>query len=230
MVAQAFQEIPKSHCIAVAFGLLPMLASWGLQLVDLALRKGGSSLLQAAPKFGEELAIYGLIALSQGALLVSMVRRSGICLQLCRRCPVPGGVPLLQSAFPVGCTKLGIRVIQTWRNSSSSSDLAEKKSQQAKRRGHIADAEQVAEKSKSVLIRGPLPAGESLFSWLLRTQRSLASFGMTIQGIFPQSVKPRATNRFVFPHQRSWQAAEKVVRVVGRDFRHDKTLCPLQGF
>ena len=28
MVAQAFQEIPKSHCIAVAFGLLPMLASW----------------------------------------------------------------------------------------------------------------------------------------------------------------------------------------------------------
>jgi hypothetical protein len=24
MVAQAFQEVPKSHCIAVAFGLLPM--------------------------------------------------------------------------------------------------------------------------------------------------------------------------------------------------------------
>jgi AGZA family xanthine/uracil permease-like MFS transporter len=50
-----------------------MLASWALQLVDLALRKGGSSLLQAAPLFGDELAIYGLIALSQGALLVSMV-------------------------------------------------------------------------------------------------------------------------------------------------------------
>ena len=44
MVAQAFQEVPKSHCIAVAFGLLPMLAVWGLQLVDLALRTGGSSL------------------------------------------------------------------------------------------------------------------------------------------------------------------------------------------
>jgi AGZA family xanthine/uracil permease-like MFS transporter len=73
MVAQAFQEIPKAHCVAVAFGLLPMLASWALQLVDLALRKGGSSLLQAAPLFGDELAIYGLIALSQGALLVSMV-------------------------------------------------------------------------------------------------------------------------------------------------------------
>jgi len=48
MVAQAFQEVPKSHCIAFAFGLLPC---------DLALRKGGSSLLQAAPKFGQELAI-----------------------------------------------------------------------------------------------------------------------------------------------------------------------------
>ena len=85
MVAQAFQEVPKSHCIAVAFGLLPMLASWGLQLVDLALRKGGSSLLQAAPKFGEELAIYGLIALSQGALLVSMLWAAAIAYMLDRR-------------------------------------------------------------------------------------------------------------------------------------------------
>jgi AGZA family xanthine/uracil permease-like MFS transporter len=85
MVAQAFQEVPKSHCIAIAFGLLPMLASWGLQLVDLGLRKGGSSLLEAAPKFGEELAIYGLISLSQGALLVSMVWAAAIAYMLDRR-------------------------------------------------------------------------------------------------------------------------------------------------
>jgi len=85
MVAQAFQEIPKSHCVAVAFGLLPMLASWGLQLVELALRKGGSSLLQAAPKFGDELAIYGLIALSQGALLVSMVWAAALAYMFDRR-------------------------------------------------------------------------------------------------------------------------------------------------
>jgi AGZA family xanthine/uracil permease-like MFS transporter len=85
MIAQAFQEVPKSHCIAVAFGLLPMLASWGLQLVDLALRKGGSSLLQAAPKFGDELPIYGLIALSQGALLVSMIWTAAIAHMLDRR-------------------------------------------------------------------------------------------------------------------------------------------------
>src|ERR1700690_3603135 len=85
MVAQAFQEVPKSHCIAVAFGLIPMLAAWGIQLVDLALRKGGSSLLEAAPKFGQQLAIYGLIALSQGALLVSMVWAAAIAYMLDRR-------------------------------------------------------------------------------------------------------------------------------------------------
>jgi len=85
MVAQAFQEIPKSHCVAVALGLLPMLASWGLQLMDLALRKGGSSLLEAAPKFGDELAVYGLIALSQGALLVSMIWAAALAYMIERR-------------------------------------------------------------------------------------------------------------------------------------------------
>lgn len=73
MVGQAFQEVSKDHCIAVALGLVPMLASWALQLVDLAARKAGSSLFETAPRFGNELAIYGMIALSQGALLVSMV-------------------------------------------------------------------------------------------------------------------------------------------------------------
>lgn len=85
MVAQAFQEVPKSHCIAVVFGLLPMLASWALELVDLALRKAGSSLFEAAPRFGDELAIYGLIALSQGGLLVSMIWAAAIAFMLDRR-------------------------------------------------------------------------------------------------------------------------------------------------
>jgi AGZA family xanthine/uracil permease-like MFS transporter len=85
MVAQAFTEIPKSHAIAVAFGLIPLLASWAVGLVDLALRKGGSSFLQSAPSFGDELPIYGLIALSQGALLVSMVWAAALALMLYRR-------------------------------------------------------------------------------------------------------------------------------------------------
>ena len=99
MVAQAFQEVPKSHCIAVAFGLIPMLASWGLQLVDLALRKGGSGLLDAAPRFGDELPIYGLIALSQGALLVSMVWAAAIAYMLDRRFMHAAGWLLAGSAL-----------------------------------------------------------------------------------------------------------------------------------
>ena len=85
MVAQSFTEIPRSHAIAVAFGLMPLLASWAIGLVDVALRKGGSSFLQAAPSFGDELPIYGLIALSQGSLLVSMVWAAAIAFLLDRR-------------------------------------------------------------------------------------------------------------------------------------------------
>jgi len=73
MVAQAFTEIPKSHAIAVAFGLIPMIAAWVTGLIDIALRTAGSSFLQSAPLFGDQLYIYGLVALGQGALLVSMI-------------------------------------------------------------------------------------------------------------------------------------------------------------
>jgi len=84
-VAQAFTEIPRSHAIAVAFGLIPMLASWAIGLIDLALQKGGSNLWNGAPHFGDELPIYGLIALSQGALLISMIWAATIALMLDRR-------------------------------------------------------------------------------------------------------------------------------------------------
>jgi AGZA family xanthine/uracil permease-like MFS transporter len=73
MVGQAFTEVPKNHAIAVCFGLIPMLASWALELLDLGVRKGGSSLFAVADSFGEELPIYGLIAISQGAVLTSML-------------------------------------------------------------------------------------------------------------------------------------------------------------
>jgi len=73
MVGQAFQEVPASHTVAVAMGLVPMLAQWVTQIVDLAIRRSGLDLMTVAPRFGGELAIYGLIALGQGALLVSMI-------------------------------------------------------------------------------------------------------------------------------------------------------------
>jgi AGZA family xanthine/uracil permease-like MFS transporter len=85
MMGQAFTEVPKAHAIAVAFGLIPMLAGWALELIDTSLRTAGSSLLQCAPLFGNELSIYGLIALSQGSLLTSMLWAAAICYMLDRR-------------------------------------------------------------------------------------------------------------------------------------------------
>jgi adenine/guanine/hypoxanthine permease len=73
ITAQAFQEVPRAHALAVAIGLIPSLAAWALVLIETALRAGGSSLFEAAPRFGADLAIRGVIALSQGFLLTSMV-------------------------------------------------------------------------------------------------------------------------------------------------------------
>lgn len=73
ITAQAFQESPKPHALSVALGFIPSLAAWALLLVETALRVAGSSLYQAASKFGDALYIHGAIALSQGFILVSMI-------------------------------------------------------------------------------------------------------------------------------------------------------------
>jgi len=73
-------------------------------LIDLALRTGGSNFLQCAPLFGEQLPIYGLIALSQGALLVSMIWTAAIALMLDRRF-LPAAAWLLAAA---GLSSVGL--------------------------------------------------------------------------------------------------------------------------
>ncbi len=73
ITAQAFQETPRQHALAVAFGLIPSLAAWALLLVETSLRKAGKTLFEMAPTFGSDLYIYGVIALSQGFLLSAMV-------------------------------------------------------------------------------------------------------------------------------------------------------------
>ena len=73
MAAQAFQEVPKGHAIAVAFGLIPAMAAWALHLIEISLRKAGVLLVDIAPRFGSDLYIMGLLALSQGFLLTAMV-------------------------------------------------------------------------------------------------------------------------------------------------------------
>jgi adenine/guanine/hypoxanthine permease len=85
MVGETFRDVPRAHAVAVALGLVPMLASWTLQLVDLSIRKAGSTLFATASAFGGELSIYGLIAVSQGALLVSMIWTASLAMTIDRQ-------------------------------------------------------------------------------------------------------------------------------------------------
>lgn len=72
ITAQAFQEVPKKHALAVAFGLIPALAAWALLLIETSLRVAGTHLLAVVDKFGSDLYIRGVFSLSQGFMLSSM--------------------------------------------------------------------------------------------------------------------------------------------------------------
>lgn len=85
MIGQAFDEVPRGHSIAVALGLVPMLAQWVTQIVDLAIRKSGADWVTVASRMNGEFAIYGLIALGQGALLVSMIWAAALAWIIDRR-------------------------------------------------------------------------------------------------------------------------------------------------
>jgi AGZA family xanthine/uracil permease-like MFS transporter len=76
MTAQAFQETPKSHALAVAVGLIPTLAAWLLVNIEMVSRVAGSNLMAVALGFGKELYINGIIALSQGFLITAMILAS----------------------------------------------------------------------------------------------------------------------------------------------------------
>jgi len=76
ITAQAYQEVPKAHALAVSLGLIPSLAAFTLMVVETSLRVAGSSLFDAASKFGSDLYIHGIIALNQGFLLSSMILAS----------------------------------------------------------------------------------------------------------------------------------------------------------
>jgi AGZA family xanthine/uracil permease-like MFS transporter len=84
ITAQAFQETPKAHALAVAIGIIPSLATWALLLIESSLRAAGSSLFIAAPKFGADIFIHGVIALSQGFILTSMILSAIIALSIDR--------------------------------------------------------------------------------------------------------------------------------------------------
>lgn len=75
ITARAFQAIPKAHALAVAFGLIPAFAAWSLDiLIKPCLAIGGITFPDAIDKllpFGVYLE--GILALSQGFLLTSMI-------------------------------------------------------------------------------------------------------------------------------------------------------------
>ena len=66
IMAQAYQDTPARHALAVSIGLLPALAAWGLLLIEAALRAAGTTLAATLDRFGSDLYIHGLISLSQG--------------------------------------------------------------------------------------------------------------------------------------------------------------------
>ncbi len=74
IVAQSFQETPKEHAPAVALGLFPALAAWGLLMVEAGLRAAGKSLYEVGlSSFAQSLAIHGMISLERGFIFSSMI-------------------------------------------------------------------------------------------------------------------------------------------------------------
>ena len=84
-VGQAFAEVPRSQVVAVAIGLVPAMAQWATGIADTVARKAGSSLMEVAPRMGDDLAMRGLIALGQGSLLTSMIWSAALALMVQRR-------------------------------------------------------------------------------------------------------------------------------------------------
>ncbi len=84
-VGQAFAEVPRSQTVAVAMGLVPMLAQWAASVADTVVRKAGSSLAEVLPRMGTDFALGGLLALGQGALLTSMLWAAVLALAIERK-------------------------------------------------------------------------------------------------------------------------------------------------
>jgi AGZA family xanthine/uracil permease-like MFS transporter len=72
-VGQAFVEVPREQSMAVALGLIPIVAEWAIGIADTIVRAAGSSLAGIMDKLHGQLALSGLLSLGQGALLTSML-------------------------------------------------------------------------------------------------------------------------------------------------------------
>ncbi|MBI2338945.1 MAG: NCS2 family permease [Deltaproteobacteria bacterium] len=74
IMAQAYQATPKQHAPAVALGLIPALAAWGLMLVQGTLSEVGSTLTAIGDQnFIQTYSVKGIVALNQGFIFTSMI-------------------------------------------------------------------------------------------------------------------------------------------------------------
>jgi AGZA family xanthine/uracil permease-like MFS transporter len=107
-VGQAFVEVPRSHAVAVAFGIIPILAEWAASVADDVARAAGSSLMNVMGHLNGELALAGLLSLGQGSLLTSMLWAASMVLAIERK--------FLQSAawLAAAAALSAIGVIHAW--------------------------------------------------------------------------------------------------------------------
>jgi AGZA family xanthine/uracil permease-like MFS transporter len=73
IVAQAFQEVPREHAPAVAVGLFPSLAAWGLMMFEGGLRMAKTTLFDVQANGVTGIALHGMIALERGFVFTSMI-------------------------------------------------------------------------------------------------------------------------------------------------------------
>jgi adenine/guanine/hypoxanthine permease len=79
-VGQAFVAVPQRQSIAVALGLIPIVAEWAAGIADTVARAAGSSLAGVMGNLNGQLALAGLLSLGQGALLTSMLWAAAMAL------------------------------------------------------------------------------------------------------------------------------------------------------
>lgn len=99
MTAQAFQASPQPHALAVAAGLIPALAAWLLVQVQTTLHVAGTDLASTVDKFAPDLYIRGVIALSQGFLITSIIYAAVMAYVIDRKFKHAAGWLLAAAAF-----------------------------------------------------------------------------------------------------------------------------------
>jgi AGZA family xanthine/uracil permease-like MFS transporter len=108
-VGQAFTSVPPRQSIAVALGLIPIVAEWAAGLANTVARAAGSSLAAIMGRLNGELALAGLLSLGQGALLTSMLWAAAMALVIERRFVRAAGWLGAAAAFSA------VGVIHAWR-------------------------------------------------------------------------------------------------------------------